>query len=360
MNDARPEVRDAARQAYSMKFPNHDRELLKLTELKTPVLFSELDDKQKSETIERLKEFIDQFFSYMEYIPNNEDRDEILLELCGEVSELLNQWEQEPYDPNMYHDPRFDFEPEISFDERIMRIEEILDADVESYDPYAEPEEPEPEPQRELIADDVLKAVFDEIVARIVAEAKVDGIEYPTFVDTLLVAETERLKIRRFYKTDLDVLWAIMRKPEVMYAWESGFKKSETRKWLNRQYTRYHKDGYGYFAVTLKETGKLIGQAGLLKSEIDGENVVEIGYIFDDAVWGQGYAVEASRACVDLAFTQLGLNKLYTTIRPENMASVRLAKKLGMRKIGEYIKTYQDKEMLHDVYILENTREGSK
>jgi RimJ/RimL family protein N-acetyltransferase len=365
MNDSRPEVRDNARTVYNMKFPNHDRDLAKVTEPKTPVLFSKLDDTRKTEAIERLEELITDFFMGAEYVPNNEDRSEILSALCEEISDGLNQWAPETYDPNMYHDPRFDFGPEVPLDERfgwmkgILEAEAEAEAEAEDYDPNAEPEEPEPEPQKELLVDDGLKAAFDEIVACIVAEAKADGTPFPAFMDTLLVAETERLIIRRFYKTDLDELWAIMKKPEVMYAWGSGFKKSETRKWLNRQYTRYRKDGYGYFAVTLKEIGRLIGQAGLIKSEVNGENVVEIGYIFDDAVWGQGYGVEASRACVDLAFNQLGIDKLYASIRPDNAASIRLAEKLGMRKIGEYIKTYQDKEMPHDVYMLENTQEGS-
>jgi RimJ/RimL family protein N-acetyltransferase len=356
MDDARPEVRAAARQAYNMKFPNHDRALAKPAELKTPVPFSELDDNQKSETTLRLEELIGDFLLGAGYVPDDEGRSEILSALREEVSETLNEWEPTPYDPNAQHDPRFDFEPGTGFDERIARINEILNADAEDYDPYAEPEEPEPEPLKELTADDALNAAFDEIVARLVAEAKAGGIEFSTFTDTLLVAETERLKIRRFHKTDLDALWAIMQKPEVMYAWESGFKKSETRKWLNRQYTRYHKDGYGYFAATLKDTGRLIGQAGLMKSDINGETVVEIGVIFDDTVWGRGYAVEASRACVDLAFNRIGIDKLYATIRPENTASVRLAEKLGMRKIGEYIKTYREKEMPHDVFVLENTK----
>ena len=64
--------------------------------------------------------------------------------------------------------------------------------------------------------DDSLIAAFDEIVARFVATLKADGIELPTFMDTLLIAETERLRIRRFYKTDLALIWAIMKKPEVM------------------------------------------------------------------------------------------------------------------------------------------------
>src|SRR5689334_19120825 len=61
-NDPRPEVREAARLAYDIKFPHHDRDLEKLTELKMPVLFSELDDERKSEAVEQLEELINDFF----------------------------------------------------------------------------------------------------------------------------------------------------------------------------------------------------------------------------------------------------------------------------------------------------------
>ncbi|GHU50200.1 hypothetical protein AGMMS49975_00750 [Clostridia bacterium] len=47
---------------------------------------------------------------------------------------------------------------------------------------------------------------------------------------------------------------------------------------------------------------------------------------------GQGYGIEAVHACVDLAFNRFRLNRLHTTIRPENAASVRLVEKLGMKK----------------------------
>ncbi|MDL2232166.1 GNAT family N-acetyltransferase [Ruminococcaceae bacterium OttesenSCG-928-L11] len=342
----------AERKRDRMDYRDYNREAPKLAELKTPVLFSELKDEYKSEAIERLAELIDDFFLGADYLPDDEDKAEILAELCEEMSDTINQWEPEPYNPAADFDPRFDFGPELSFDEKIAKIQEILDADAEDFDPYAEPEEPEPELQKELIADAALESAFDTIIAEIVAELKVDGIELPTFMETLTVVETDRLIIRRLYKTDLAALWAFMKKPEVMYAWEHGFKRSAARKWLNRQYTRYHKDGFGYFAVTLKDSGRLIGQAGLMKSEVEGEAVTEIGYIFDNSVWGQGYAVEAARACVDLAFNRFGLDKLYATIRPENTTSVRLAEKLGMRKVGRYTKIYEGKEMSHDIYIL--------
>ena len=172
-----------------------------------------------------------------------------------------------------------------------------------------------------------------------------------------MIIETSRLTIRHFLESDIDALYKIMKKPEVMYAWEHGFTEDEVQDWISYQQARYQKDGYGYFAVIAKESGVLIGQAGLLGNEIGGESIVEIGYIFDDAVWGQGYAIEASRACVDLAFQRFGIDKLYATIRPENEASAKVAVKLGMKKTGSYVKVYLDKEMPHDIYVVE-IREG--
>ena len=161
MDDSRPAVRDAAREAYSMKFPNQDRALAKISELKTPVLFSELNEKQKAETLRQLGELIDHFLSSAEYIPDNEDRGKILEDLCEEVTEFMNLWEPEPYDPVAeYYEQQFDFDPEIGFSERIKEIDETLDEDEEGYDPYEEPEEPEQPPPMELIADDALRAAF--------------------------------------------------------------------------------------------------------------------------------------------------------------------------------------------------------
>ena len=347
----------ALRKDDGFRFPRSGRKPAKIVERKTPVSFTELDDEQKGEAIEMLEELLGDHFMDADHIPGIKERDRILASLCEYMSESLNQWEPLQFSPAAeYNDPRFDFGPDVGFDERIEIMQEILDAETEDFDPYAEPEEPEPEAQKELIIDNGLRSAFDGIVARIVKEYKDDGIALPTYEDTLLVAETKRLRIRRLNNTDMDALFAIMKKPEVMYAWEHGFSRGDTRKWINRQLTRYRKDGYGYFAVISKESGKLIGQAGILKSELDGEDIVEVGYIFDDSVWGHGYAIEAARACVDLAFDRFGVDKLYATIRPENEASVKVAVKLGMKKIGIYVKIYQDKEMPHDIYMIERAK----
>lgn len=169
---------------------------------------------------------------------------------------------------------------------------------------------------------------------------------YPLF-------ETERLTLSQFEDADASALYEIMRKLEVMYAWEHGFNLEETREWITHQKKCYQQKGFGFLAVLLKETSALIGQAGLHSSGIEGQLVTEIGYIFDNSVWGKGYATEAAKALVQVAFDTLGVDKLYCTMRPENLPSVKVAERLGFRRIGEYVKVYNGIEMPHLIYALE-------
>lgn len=170
---------------------------------------------------------------------------------------------------------------------------------------------------------------------------------------TLYPFETERLIIRPFEDGDLPALYEIMHKPEVMYAWEHGFAFEETQEWLKRQKDRFIKNGMGEQAICLKSTGKLIGAAGLMEIEFDSKTVTEIGYILDNAVWGKGYATEAANAFVRAAFGTLGVDKLYCTVRPENIPSVKVAGRLGFRHVSKYVKDYNGKEMPHLILILE-------
>ena len=168
--------------------------------------------------------------------------------------------------------------------------------------------------------------------------------------------ETERLLIRRITRKDMDALLAIMGKPEVMYAWEHGFTKKDVRKWINRQLTRYRKDGFGYFAVILKESGALIGQAGLMNSTLNGNETVELGYILDNTYWHNGYGTEAARACLEYAFGELELKTVCCSIRPENVASIRVVVRLGMTLCDNHTIIYNEKEMPHQIYVATNSK----
>ena len=203
-----------------------------------------------------------------------------------------------------------------------------------------------------VIPDAAYDILVEETINKLVKEWEEDGFEIKTFSASLVVTETERLLIRRITHKDMDALLAIMGKPEVMYAWEHGFTKKDVRKWINRQLTRYRKDGFGYFAVILKESGALIGQAGLMNSTINGNEAVELGYILDNAYWHNGYGTEAARTCLEYAFEELGLKTVCCSIRPENVASIRVAERLGMTLCGSHTVIYNEKEMPHLIYEL--------
>lgn len=205
-----------------------------------------------------------------------------------------------------------------------------------------------------VVPDDAYRKLIDDTVRKLVREWKDDGMEIKTYTESLTVMETERLIIRKINRKDMGALLALMGKPEVMYAWEHGFEKKEVRQWLNRQLTRYRKDGYGYFAVILKENNKFIGQAGLMKSVIDGNNTVELGYMLDNVYRHHGYATEAARRCLQYAFEELGLQEVCCSIRPENSPSIRVAEAIGMIPCGSHAIVYNEKKIPHLLYKAEN------
>lgn len=145
-----------------------------------------------------------------------------------------------------------------------------------------------------------------------------------------MILETRRLLLREMTQNDLPALRAILQDEETMYAYNGAFDESETQAWLDRQLARYAKDGFGLFAVVLRETGEMIGQCGLTMQPWRDAQVLEVGYLFNRAHWHHGYATEAARACMDYAFTRLGAREVCSIIRETNLPSRRVAERNGM------------------------------
>ena len=62
---------------------------------------------------------------------------------------------------------------------------------------------------------------------------------------------------------------------------------------------------------------------------LEGDLELEIGWTILRASWSQGYATEAAIACRDHAFGELGHDRVISLIAPPNVASIRVAEKLG-------------------------------
>ena len=144
------------------------------------------------------------------------------------------------------------------------------------------------------------------------------------------ILETPRLTLREFHSEDVDALCLILSDPETMRFYVKPFDRHGTDEWITRNRLRYTKDGHGLWAMILKSSGELIGDCGLVVQEIDGSNEIEIAYHVRRDHWGQGFATEAACACRDYGFAQLGVSRLVSIIRPENLASRRVAEKNGM------------------------------
>jgi ribosomal-protein-alanine N-acetyltransferase len=149
--------------------------------------------------------------------------------------------------------------------------------------------------------------------------------------------ETRRLLLRPMLATDLDALLLIFTDPRVMASFGVGlFSREQMQAWLQRNLDHQSQFCYGLFSVLLKEDGTLIGDCGLENMEIDGQIVAELGYDFRSAYWKRGFASEAASAVRDYAFDVLHLPMLVSLIRVGNLASKRVAEKVGMQFVEEF------------------------
>jgi len=164
--------------------------------------------------------------------------------------------------------------------------------------------------------------------------------------------ETPRLTLRELTQSDYPALAAILQDEPTMYAYNGAFNGDETKAWLDTQIQRYHEDGFGLWAVILKENGLMIGQAGLSWQNVDSERVPEIGYLFNHTYWSKGYATEAARACKEYAFENLSLNEVYSIIRDTNIPSINVAIRNGMLVRRRFIKYYRGVNMPHFLFSI--------
>jgi len=144
------------------------------------------------------------------------------------------------------------------------------------------------------------------------------------------VIETPRLRLREIVKDDLDFLSEMLGDPEVMRYYPQSMDRAGTQSWIERQLERYERDGFGFWLVEDAVTGEAVGQVGLLRQTVEGEVHREIAYMIHRPYQRNGFATEAATAVRDHAFEVLNLTEVVSFIRPENVPSQRVARRLGM------------------------------
>ena len=144
------------------------------------------------------------------------------------------------------------------------------------------------------------------------------------------ILETSRLILREFSPQDVDALSLVLSDPETMRFYPTPLDRAGVEEWIARNRQRYVEVGHGLWAMVLRSNGEMIGDCGLTVQDVEGVNEIEIGYHVRRDFWGQGLATEAARACRDLGFRRLPVERIISLIRPENLPSRRVAEKNRM------------------------------
>ncbi|MBZ0264935.1 GNAT family N-acetyltransferase [bacterium] len=144
------------------------------------------------------------------------------------------------------------------------------------------------------------------------------------------VFETERLRLRLMTTDDLDTLRPILASEVAMKHYPKVLSDYEILNWISGVLKKYEIDGHSFWMVEVKATGETIGQCGILMQDVEGTSEPEIGYLFNPAFWGNGYATEAAKGCMEYGMRKFGYKRYISLIVPENQPSINVALRNGL------------------------------
>jgi RimJ/RimL family protein N-acetyltransferase len=148
--------------------------------------------------------------------------------------------------------------------------------------------------------------------------------------------ETERLVLDQWQADDWIAFRPIATDPEVMRYINGGvpWSDEEIRLFVERQIALYRERGFCRWKLTERTSGALIGLCGVGRWR--GYPELEIGWWLGREWWGRGLATEAARTALEDVFTRAKLDHVISIARPENVASIRIMQKLGMRFVRAF------------------------
>ncbi len=164
-----------------------------------------------------------------------------------------------------------------------------------------------------------------------------------------IIAETERLILRRYTESDLNDLYEYLSNPQVV-AYEP-YKPMTLEEVKGNLEWRISTDEM--IAVELKSSGKMIGNVYLGKRDFE---ALEIGYVFNADYWGKGYAKESCKALIESAFSK-GIHRIFAECDPENPNSWKLLEALGFEREAHlkqnvyFWKDENDNPIWKDTYV---------
>jgi RimJ/RimL family protein N-acetyltransferase len=146
------------------------------------------------------------------------------------------------------------------------------------------------------------------------------------------VLRTERLLLRQWRDEDREPFAALNADPEVMRHFPAPLPRVASDALVDRASAHLAEHDWGLWAVELVETGAFLGFTGLAvpRFEAPFTPAVEVGWRLRGDAWGFGYATEAARAALGVAFGELGLQEIVSFTATGNDRSRAVMTRIGM------------------------------
>jgi RimJ/RimL family protein N-acetyltransferase len=143
---------------------------------------------------------------------------------------------------------------------------------------------------------------------------------------------TERLLMRPWRDSDRLPFAALNADPDVMRYFPAALDRAESDQLIDRIEGRFDQQGFGLWALEIRESGEFIGFTGLnlMPDGVPGAGDQEVGWRLDQRAWHKGYATEAARAALDVGLNRLGLPVIWSMTAVINQRSQAVMQRLGM------------------------------
>jgi RimJ/RimL family protein N-acetyltransferase len=147
-----------------------------------------------------------------------------------------------------------------------------------------------------------------------------------------VVLETERLALRRLTSDDAPFVLRLLNEPSFLrYIGDRGVRTlDDARRYIaDGPIASYERFGFGLYLMTLKSDGAAIGLCGLLKRDYLDD--ADVGFALLPQYWLNGYAYESATAVMEHARRDFGLQRLAAIVSADNIGSIRVLEKMGLR-----------------------------
>ncbi len=149
---------------------------------------------------------------------------------------------------------------------------------------------------------------------------------------------TDRLVMRRWQDGDREPFAALNADPETMRYFPATLDRQASDAFADRIEERFDAQGFGLWALELAGTGEFIGFTGLnpMPDNVPGAGGMEVGWRLARRAWHHGYATEAARAALGVAFDGVGLREIWSITAVLNEPSIAVMRRLGLTEYARF------------------------